>query len=288
MESYFQPFKSAIARIYQGSLVVGAGFLVSDRHILTCAHVVTAALGLAQATQEMPTGEVEIDFPLSDLGQKRRTRVSFWQAVNSAQIGEDVALLELLELSPTEREPIQLVKSFEFWEHPFRVFGFPKGHDEGVWASGVLREERANRWIQMEGITVPGYAVEPGFSGSPIWDESLNGVVGMAVAAEKRREDVKAAFLIPTAVLVKACPFLEQRAVTSSKHQSLETSSSFRAVKKRALMKHLRVLLNKYEAAYNQSSYTLSQSDKVSLQEQIKAIEQEIIQCESDLENLNY
>jgi V8-like Glu-specific endopeptidase len=39
----FQTFKRAIARIYNSNgAVVGAGFLISNQYLLTCAHVVTA------------------------------------------------------------------------------------------------------------------------------------------------------------------------------------------------------------------------------------------------------
>jgi len=92
----------------------------------------------------------------------------------------------------------------EFWNHPFQVFGFPSKRDEGIWASGVLRDCLANGWVQMEDIKAQGYAVQPGFSGAPVWDEKLQGVVGMAVAAEKKREDAKAAFMIPLAIMAQA------------------------------------------------------------------------------------
>ncbi len=43
--------------------VVGAGFLVGERHILTCAHVVAGALGLADDTPDKPQAPVYLDIP---------------------------------------------------------------------------------------------------------------------------------------------------------------------------------------------------------------------------------
>jgi hypothetical protein len=61
----FQHFEAAIARFYNSQgIVIGAGFLVADQTVLTCAHVVAAALGLADTQPERPTGIVELDFPL--------------------------------------------------------------------------------------------------------------------------------------------------------------------------------------------------------------------------------
>lgn len=68
----------------------------------------------------------------------------------------------------------------DFWGNIFRVLGFPEGRPHGVWASGELRAELANGWMQLEDVKQPGYRLEPGFSGAPIWDEKLEGVVGMA------------------------------------------------------------------------------------------------------------
>jgi hypothetical protein len=43
--------------------IEGAGFLVGERHILTCAHVVRKALGLAGYPVDPPPGVVSLDFP---------------------------------------------------------------------------------------------------------------------------------------------------------------------------------------------------------------------------------
>src|SRR5438876_1063186 len=59
--------------------IVGMGFLASERSILSCAHVITAALSIAEDTPDMPTTAISLDFPLIAPGSYLSARVSFWQ-----------------------------------------------------------------------------------------------------------------------------------------------------------------------------------------------------------------
>jgi hypothetical protein len=206
-DNYFPIFRSAIARIFHGNgAVVGAGFLVAGRsqsYIVTCAHVVTAALSLPRDRVDSPSGDIYLDFPLIAPEQKLTAKVVFWRSVKASSTEpEDIAGLVIEGQLPSEVVPIKLVSTSDLWEHPLRIFGFPNGHNDGVWATGILRDRQAKGWVQIEDIKVTGYRVELGFSGAPIWDETLAAVVGMAVAAEKQREDVKTAFMIPASALL--------------------------------------------------------------------------------------
>jgi formylglycine-generating enzyme required for sulfatase activity len=216
------PLESSVVRIYSKSgKVIGAGFLVSSKYILTCAHVVTDALGISRTTQEQPDGVMNLDFPLLAAKQLFAAKVIFWQPVNPNQESEDIAGLELETALPDTAQPAQLVTSEDLWGHRFRVLGFPTGQPNGVSASGVLRGRIANGWVQVEDVKQPGYRLEPGFSGAPVWDEELKGVAGMAVAAEINRVDVKAAFIIPTSILVSAWSDLGEQAIFSCPYRGL-------------------------------------------------------------------
>lgn len=228
--NYRTAFKSAIARIYHSSgAVVGAGFLVADGHLLTCAHVVTAALGLPTTTAEAPTDALELDFPLIAPGQKLKATVVFWRPVQvepalSPQEGEDIAGL-MLEGSPPEGcEPVRLVAASDLWNHPFQIFGFPNQRNEGIWASGVIRADLANGWVQIEDIKAQGHPVQPGFSGAPVWDEQVEGVVGMAVAADKKRDETRTAFMIPAAILSQVWSLLQEPTQPSNATQPNQKS----------------------------------------------------------------
>lgn len=206
--------ESSLVRIYSNRRsVVGAGFLVSQKRILTCAHVVADALGIDRKTVEMPDQKVCLDFPFLAPQQFLTARVIFWRPVNPDEFPEDIAGLELETSAPNAARPSQLVTSDELWGHRFRVFGFPAGQHDGVWASGQLCGKLASGWVQLEDVKQQGYRLEPGFSGAPIWDEKLQGVAGMAVANETKRPETKAAFIIPANELIKAWPEWGEQAI---------------------------------------------------------------------------
>jgi hypothetical protein len=199
--------ESAIVRIWNANKsAVGTGVLVTDSLVLNCAHVIARVLGISDDTPEMPAGEISLDFPLVAPETRVTVRVSQWLPVQPDGSG-DLACLELRSPSPPGTQPVPLMAVTELWGHPFRAFGFPAAHDSGVWASGILRSKQADGWIQIEDVKQTGYFVEPGFSGTPVWDETVKGVVGITVTAEKRR-DVRAAFAIPTNSIVAGFPGL--------------------------------------------------------------------------------
>jgi Trypsin-like peptidase domain len=178
--------------------------------VVTCAHVVMRALGLADDEPPPAHAEVRLDFPLVAPGELVTARVERWLAPQADNAG-DVAGLLLTGTAPGGATATRLVAADDLWSHPFRAFGFPAAHDQGVWVSGRLRGRQAAGWVQMDGVAATGYRVEPGFSGTPVWDDELDGVVGMAVAAEAPPE-VRAAYLIPTSALVGAWPGLADQA----------------------------------------------------------------------------
>ena len=222
---------SAIVRIRQANQrVVGAGFLVSDKHILTCAHVVNAALSRQLNTPDEPNQEVCLDFPLVASGKILRGRVVRWIPVQPSssilpETGADIALLELESTLPEGTQPLRLVKAENSWKHHFRVFGFPEGQQVGVYTDGIIRERQANGRVHIEVLPSSAYHIESGFSGSPVWDEQLDGVAGMTVAIDPLRPESRAAFMTPTTQLIDACPELEEQAIPPCPYRGL---SAFR------------------------------------------------------------
>jgi WD40 repeat protein len=180
---------------------------VGERQVLTCAHVVAAALALPDDTPEQPQSPVSLDLPRVAPGQLLTARVVLWRPPR-ADGGDDIAGLELDGDPPHGAQSAPLAQVEDLWEHSFRAFGFPRGQDSGVWATGRLLGRQVTNWVQIEDVKVPGFAVEPGFSGTPVWDTQVEAVVGMVVAAE-RRTDLKAAFAIPVDVLARSWPLLE-------------------------------------------------------------------------------
>lgn len=214
--------QAALVRIWDNeNQIAGAGFLVTENHVLTCAHVVSDALG--RPRQEMPAAPVLLDFPFVEPGKKVTAVVTLWQPKRPDGTG-DIAGLELQASLPDGARPLRLVNTPDTWNHPFRAFGFPifpSRHDEGVWASGVLRDRTVNGHIHIEDTKTTGYSVQPGFSGTAVWDETLHGVIGMVATAESKAE-TKAAFIISTDMLVKAWPDLRSWAMSPNPYRGLK------------------------------------------------------------------
>jgi len=201
---------SLIRILNSSNLPVGMAFLGSNRTAMTCAHVIAQALGWREYPVEAPTDLISLDFPLLNPGQIIQARLLNWLPPE-AQAG-DIAVLELLaELPPAARSVplIEAAQTQDLWDHSFRSWGVPTGHDQGVWAAGLLRAGVAGGWLQIEASQLTGYSVQPGFSGGPVWDDELNGVVGMVVATDTDPK-ARTAFVIPVAQLVQAHPPLDE------------------------------------------------------------------------------
>ena len=229
----------SIARLYDnhGNLH-GAGVLISDSHILTCAHVVAAALGISETDAEKPKALIDIDFPLSNENEaslspksKYQFRVLQWYPILSAkELREkklqDIAVLQLVEgqILPAEIEPQKLVSFENQVGDEFAAFGFPKNHNAGIWAHGKISRERADGWIIVEGEQIEHYWVDKGFSGTPVWNSSKGAYVGIVVAKEGA-EGKLAAFFIPTSVLIHAWPEIWQATYRDNPYKGLSPFS---------------------------------------------------------------
>jgi hypothetical protein len=188
------PLELSIARIYnKNGAILGAAFLAGDRHLLTCAHVIRAA-GMSVGQTELPSETVRLDFPLLPQEKTCFAKVCFWDEAR------DIAGLELTGDPPLGASAVRLLKAEDVWEHKFRTFGFPQNYDDGVWASGQLKSRTGGNVIQFEDVKETGYPVQPGFSGAPVWDETLGGVIGMVSSSDTDKK-ARVAFCIPYDVL---------------------------------------------------------------------------------------
>lgn len=195
--------ESAIARIYKGNKVIGAGFLIEGNYVLTCAHVVRDALALQ--TEDSAIGQtVKLNFPYVSLRQKLTAVVSFYRFVKGdEERNEDIAGLCLVDPLPTDVHPIKLSVGYQL-HSPYWVMGFPKGHAKGVVSYGQLLKDLPNGWVQLEDTKAQGLAILPGFSGASVWDETTSTVVGMVVAREKDQPEAKIGFMVPAKTLLVA------------------------------------------------------------------------------------
>ena len=105
-----ESYPQAIARIlkHDDHRVEAMGFLITDRHVLTCAHVVNTALGLDEGRQEQPTDAVEVTFQVDDECLERLGHVLYWRPISRDKREADIAVLELNESLPTSVSPLKL------------------------------------------------------------------------------------------------------------------------------------------------------------------------------------
>ena len=205
--------------------VVGAGFLVSPRHILTCAHVVADALGIPEDAPAAPTAPVWLDWPLVAGSSPMTAKVACWHPVKvEARRGEleDIAVLELTGERPlpdaAQPVPVVVVEDQAFFDRPVRMHGFAE--DRGDWVNGQLQGPVAPGWIQLD-HELGRLCVAPGFSGTAVWDKRENAAVGMIVSIATR-EAVRSAFMIPAASLIRAWPVLDEHSRPPNPYRGLE------------------------------------------------------------------
>ena len=227
-ESQDKRFESAIARIYYKDTkqVIGAGFLVTQQHLLTCAHVVMDALGIKEE-KELLNEVIELDFPFIAPGTIIKAKVVFWRGLTS-QKGEDIAGLELQDTPPNSANPVQLISTLDLQNHnfDFQIFGFPKDYDyNGRWSFGKIHINREDAFGLVQIHTAEkSYQIEPGYSGSAVWFPSLQEAVGMVVERVITEEDDKRAFMISATVLLESWSFLSLIQVLTT---NLDTAINF-------------------------------------------------------------
>lgn len=203
----------------------GTGFLVAPDLVLTCAHVVSDALGLPREETVALGTAVTVDFPLA--GRTTETAagrtdhaadgagdapardggpgpwpatVEHWVPVRADRTG-DLAVLRLPSPVPGAL-PLPMADPESVWEHGARAVGFTGGAPGGTWLRGRLGGATSEGWLQLSRADGQAVHVKRGFSGSPVWDNELGAAVGLLVAAQPE-QDAQQAYVIRTRSLVQ-------------------------------------------------------------------------------------
>ncbi|MET7696612.1 trypsin-like peptidase domain-containing protein [Streptomyces sp. NPDC005485] len=177
----------------------GAGFLVTDRHVLTCAHVVarsrTDAVGISFAQGER-------DIPAQVVAH------GGWDGRETDP--GDVAVLELDR--PVPLKPAEFATPSDAYGDPPRrllAYGFPKRFDEGTLAEYRATADQliAGQWVQLEAWAAHGQPLVPGFSGAAVTLADTGRVVGM-VSAAARSPEIRNGRMLPAHVMARYWPRL--------------------------------------------------------------------------------
>jgi len=211
-------YLAAIARVCKGSNVIGVAFFVAEGYLLTCAHVVSKALGHNRRSDQILADEIRgqsvpLEFRLEEQEHCHDATVVYWRSPpHDSTSNRDVAILKLKKPMPSAARVLPLFNGPELWEQNFRVLGFPSKLDPGGWATGRIQGSvyDPSGLVQIKDDQTTGYAIEPGFSGAPVWSPSLEDtIVGMTVARDKEREEAKVGFMLPVRRLKPALEAIE-------------------------------------------------------------------------------
>ena len=257
-------YLAGIARVCsqgaRGNTVVGVAFFAGNGYLLTCAHVVGKALLNHKkwqkiSAEEMLRQKVMLEFRQGESQWEAQAKVVFWRFNSNCQKSDnDIAVLKLTEKMPEGLQPLPMADRKDYDDQSFEVFGFPSGLDIGGWASGQIKGDTydtAGR-VQIQDTLETGYAIEPGFSGSPVWSPNCgNAIVGMTVARDQEREAAKVGFMLPVLRLKRA---LEQIDIESLIDILLPYAETKRAEIQRAYRAIVGDRLSRYPLATQRES----------------------------------
>ncbi|WP_324788489.1 ATP-binding protein [Streptomyces sp. H51] len=199
---------------------VGLGFVVGDRYIVTCAHVVNAALGRDKHHHERPDdgARVQVEFVLLgdvDGAPLRICRVAAWDPPEgSVASGRDVAGLVVVggDTLPVGAGPARLVdaRTGQAPDAQVSVFGYPSHpdrRDKGAWATCSIRGAVGGGLIQLDARAEAALRAQPGYSGSPVvatdrWGDAAVGMLAIASRAGAAQD----AYAVPLSEVAAVWP----------------------------------------------------------------------------------
>ncbi|MFG1644065.1 trypsin-like peptidase domain-containing protein [Amycolatopsis sp. NPDC049252] len=182
--------------------ILGAGTMLDERHLLTCAHVVERGGG--------PAARIPVDFVgLPDVDSGHATVVAGGWVPPSGDERGDIALLRLE--TPAAGVFGAPLHRMSLRDHQLvRAYGFPAGADAGLWTFGTLVGEGGPgcEWMQLN-KTAEAEPIEPGFSGTAVLDEATGAVVGMIVG-KYTGAGGRVAWMIPVETMLGHLPRLRE------------------------------------------------------------------------------
>ncbi|SEG88226.1 Trypsin-like peptidase domain-containing protein [Nonomuraea solani] len=194
----------------------GAGVLAmvgeAGLHVLTCAHVVTAA-------GAEPDGDLVVDLYGRGWSARARSLPEAWSptpplgtlpaGASLTDMGDFAALRLEAGHPPLPRGcgPLPLLSCGAPLGRQVAIIGYPHGTVSGLIATArmVGSGGPCPDWVQLDGLRTTGATVEHGFSGAAVWDPAVHRVVGLVTAAHTDRT-AKVGWMLPVTTAVRLWP----------------------------------------------------------------------------------
>ena len=200
------PLRLQVAILGTDGNPVGSGLVLDKTHILTCAHVVRMAAGIKDQNAPPPYNR-DVDVQTlpwhGDPPTAARLVPGAWKPTSVTPGDKGVRDLALLKLSA----PLAGVGSG--WglypgahvpKAAVTLFAFPEGQIAGVRSDIILKGVVGDNWWQADNTPAAQYKIQPGFSGSPVFEPAIERVLGLV--AEADRGAARVGFLIPGSILL--------------------------------------------------------------------------------------
>ena len=113
--------------------------------------------------------------------------------------------------------PITILQHDAFFGRDIWVCGFPAGLDDGDWVEGRCLGSTARGWVQIKCAPGRQRTVAPGFSGTAVWDQQSQAVIGMIVSIDNRDGEISAS-MIPSVTLARAWSAFKAEPLPSNPH----------------------------------------------------------------------
>ena len=188
---------------------VGAGVLIGARHVMTCATVVAAALGV-EVGLAPPAGEVAVILPLLPNPHHGTGRVAAWAPLAGLDPRwtlpgarpPGLAVLELTEPAPEQAgaAALELLEPAAYRNRAVFCVGFPPEQPTGLRIHADCADEDAQA---ITGLETDHGSIDGSFTGTGAWDPIRGSVLSLVVAADSPGAD---GFLIPSQALLAVWP----------------------------------------------------------------------------------
>ncbi|MBB4710203.1 WD40 repeat protein [Streptomyces luteogriseus] len=221
----YSAWERGTARVVHDGRPVGVAFLIPDRLLLTCTHVVASTAGLPDDEPLPDLLPVTLDFPLLP-GRPEATATVHFSVPVAGDSSGDVAVLQLRGEPPPGAVPLRIVEAEGLAGHRWRAFGFPKfpgrggSKDAGIWTRGIVEGREGTGWWQLTCDEEAPFPLAGGFSGAPVWDEEYGGVIGIVVAVEGDRRR-RTGYALTVESLTREWPELRRRLLADSPYREL-------------------------------------------------------------------